>query len=134
MKKEKIIGFNVCTDTENNIVKNVYKDYINNNQIVIASINPEIIINNYKNKYFIDEINSFEYQIPDGIGIVYASQKQNGNINKRITGIDLMQKLCEKSVYYNLKIFLYGAKPGIAEKAKDELKKTYQNINIVRCL
>lgn len=134
MNKEKILGFKVCASNEENLINNIYKDYQNNEQVVIASVNPEIIITNYKNKNFIDKINSQKYQIPDGIGIIYASKKLNGNIKHRITGIDLMQKLCEKAPEYNAKIFLYGGKDDISEKAKIELEKKYKNINIVRCM
>ena len=131
MNKEKILGFNVCTDNDETLLNNIFQDYINNEQVVVASINPEIIIKNYKNTYFTASINSQKYQIPDGIGIVYSSKINNGNIKQRITGIDLMQKICDKSRNYNSKIFLYGAKEGIAEKAKVELEKLYPNVNIV---
>ena len=131
MNKEKILGFNVCTNSSETILKNIFKDYMNKNKVVIASLNPEIIIKNYKDKEFIKKINSQKYQIPDGIGIVYASKKQNGKVKKRIAGIDLMQSICAKSVSYNAKIFLYGAKAGVAEKAKQELENTYNNIKIV---
>lgn len=132
MNKEKILGFYVCTNNEENLINSIFEDYKNNEQIVIASINPEIVTRNYKNLSFMKEINSVKYQIPDGIGIVYASKKLNGNIKQRITGIDLMQKLCQNAPQYNAKIFLYGGKDNIAEKAKIELEKSYTGINIVR--
>lgn len=134
MSKEKILGFYVCTDNDETLINNIFQDYINNKQVVIASINPEIIVKNYKNPYFIKNINSQKYQIPDGIGIVYSSKIHNGNVKQRITGIDLMQKLCDKSRNYNSKIFLYGAKEKIAEEAKIELEKIYAGVNIVRSM
>ena len=39
--------------------------------------------------------------------------------------------ICEESVKYNSKIFLYGSKAGVTEKAKQELEKLYPNISIV---
>lgn len=132
MNKEKILGFFVCTDNDETLINNIFQDYTNNEQIVVASINPEIIVKNYKNPKFVENINSQKYQIPDGIGIVYSSKVNGGKIKQRITGIDLMQKLCDKSRNYNSKIFLYGSKEGIAEKAKIELEKIYPNVNIVR--
>ena len=48
MNKEKILGFNVCTDSDETLLNNIFQDYINNEQVVVASINPEIIIKNYK--------------------------------------------------------------------------------------
>ena len=49
MNKEKILGFNVCTGNDETLLNNIFQDYINNEQVVVASINPEIIIKKYKN-------------------------------------------------------------------------------------
>ena len=131
MNKENILGFNVCNTNYEEVVDSVYKDFKNGNSNFIVNINPEIIMTNYKNQELIDIFNNEKYQIPDGIGIVYASKITKGNIKQRITGIDLMNELCKSSVKYDSKIFLYGAKEGIAKKAKEELEKKIDDINIV---
>ena len=67
MSKENILGFNVCNKREEQIISEIFEDYNKNIQNFIVNINPEIIINNYKDKKLIDELNSQKYQIPDGI-------------------------------------------------------------------
>ena len=131
MKKEKILGFNISNINFDELINLIFSDFNNNISNFIVNINPEIIINNYKNKEIINILNQENYQIPDGIGIVYASKIKKGNIKKRITGIDLMENICKKSVNYDSKIFLYGGKEDIAKKAKIELEKKYPGINIV---
>ena len=131
MNKEKILEFDVCNDSETQILKNVFEDYNRNIQNFIVNINPEIVINNYKNENFVKELNSQKYQIPDGIGIVYASKIKKGNIKTRITGIDFMEKICQESIKHSAKIFLYGSKPGVADKAATELENKFQGIKIV---
>ncbi len=131
MKKEKILGFNVCSIDEKELVNRIFLDYQNNEQSFIVNINPEIAVTNYNNKEFKETLNKQKYQIPDGTGIVWASKKNKGNIKQRITGIDLMIDICEKSQGYNARIFLYGSKPGIATLAKENLKNKFPKINIV---
>ena len=131
MDKEQILEFNVCKLNPKKLIENIFEDYKKNEQLFIVNINPEIVVKNYKNEEFKEILNKQKYQIPDGIGIVWASKKQKGNIKNRIAGIDLMQELCKKSQEYSSKIFLYGGKPEIAEKAKEELEKEYPNINII---
>ena len=131
MNKEKILGFNISNIKFDELINLIFNDFNNNISNFIVNINPEIIMNYYKNEEMINIFNKENYQIPDGIGIVYASKIKKGNIKDRITGIDLMEKLCEKSINYNSKIFLYGGKENIAEKAKTELEKKYSGINIV---
>ena len=131
MNKEKILGFDVCTDKEEEILNNIFIDYLNNEQLFIVNINPEIAVTNFKNNELKDVFNREKYQIPDGSGIVWASKKQKGNVRERIAGIDFMLKICDKSQEYKSKIYLYGSNKGIAGKAKTELEKLYPDINIV---
>lgn len=131
MEKEKILGFDVCAYDENQMIEKVFADYKNNEQLFIVNINPEIVVTNYENTDLKEEFNKQKYQIPDGSGIVWASKKNNGKIKKRVTGIDLMTKICKTSQQYSAKIYLYGAKKEVIEKAKEELINTYPEINIV---
>ena len=131
MDKENILGFDICNTNYEELTNSLFNDFNNNISNFIVNINPEIIINNYKNEKQKEIFNKERYQIPDGIGIVYASKLKKGAITQRITGIDLMCNICKDSVKYDSKIFLYGAKQTVAENAKTELKKAYNGINIV---
>ena len=131
MDKENILGFDICTLDLDNLIKKIFFDFENNICNFIININPEIITKNYKNKALINCFNEQKYQIPDGIGIVIASKINHGKLKERIAGIDLMNSICQESVKHDSKIFLYGAKNDISQKAKKELENTYAGINIV---
>ena len=128
MIKEKILGFDVCTYNQEELLENIFKDYKNSNQLFIVNINPEIVMRNYKNDETKKIFNSQKYQIPDGFGIVWASKRRKGNIKERIAGIDLMLKICEKSQEYSSNIYLFGSEQEIVQKAKTELEKLYPKI------
>ena len=131
MNKEKILGFDVTTYKESELIEKIFEDYTKNEQLFIVNVNPEIAVANYKNEDMKSILNQQKYQIPDGSGIVWASKKKKGSIKERITGIDLMLKICEKSQEYQSKIYLYGGAEQIAEKAKKELEEKYPKINII---
>ena len=57
MNKEKILGFDVCTYNQEELLKNIFKDYKENEQLFIVNINPEIAVTNYKNSEFKKEFN-----------------------------------------------------------------------------
>ena len=130
MKKEKILGYDICNEESNEILKEIFNDFNKATQNFIVNINPEIAVKNYKNDYFRKEFNSQKYQIPDGIGIVLASKIKKGNIKERVTGIDFMGEICKESIKNSGKIFLYGAKKDVVEKAAVELQNKYPGIVI----
>jgi N-acetylglucosaminyldiphosphoundecaprenol N-acetyl-beta-D-mannosaminyltransferase len=126
----------------------------------IATPNPEMLLEARKNPKFLEVLNSSSLNVPDGIGILWAAKyleitKNNKSktlkaikwifslisvllypkyikdiLKERVSGIDLMEKICQKSTQENLKIFLLGAKEGVAEKTKEMLLKKYSDIQI----
>ena len=130
MEKEKILGYDICNESSSKILKEIFKDFNLGIQNFIVNINPEIAVKNYKNNYFRNQFNSQKFQIPDGIGIVLASKLKKGNIKERVTGIDFMGEICKESVKNSGKIFLYGAKEDVVEKAAEELKNKYPGLVI----
>ncbi len=131
--KETILGFNVLNTDYDNLINNIFTDMNNNKQNFLVNINPMIILNFYKNKKYIKIFNDEKYQIPDGVGIVFASKFRKNIIKNRITGIDLMEKICEESAKQSKTIFLCGAKPNVAAKTQKKLENKYKKIKIVGC-
>lgn len=129
--KEKILGIDVCVDSYDGIITKILEDIEEKRKSLIVAINPEKIMKAQKDNDLRTLLNSATYQIPDGVGVILASKLKRGEIRNRITGIDMMLKLCEAARDHHKKVFLYGAKPGVAEKAKQELEVMYPGINIV---
>lgn len=125
---EKILGFNVSTLDQKNVIKKIFAQ---GEQKFIVNINPFIILDHRKDSDKKEIFNQEEIQIPDGEGIVLVSNLRGGNIKKRIAGIDLMTDIVKESAKHNMSIFLYGAKEGVADRAKDNLLKKYPKVNIV---
>ena len=62
-------------------------------------------------------INNSTFQIADGVGILLASKLKKGNINSRVTGVDMMARLLKFAADDKHPIYLYGAKKEVVEKA-----------------
>lgn len=127
--KEKILGFDVSTASEKEIVSSLFQNL--DQKLFVVNINPFIILDHYKRKEQQKIFNEQLVQIPDGEGIVLLSKLRGGHIKKRIAGIDLMLAVCQKSCEKQNKIFLYGAKDGVALKTQKALEKKCPKINIV---
>lgn len=130
-KNGKILGFNVSNKDIKQIINKIDKDIHDKKQNVIYNINPLIVINFYKNKKIVSKFNEQKFNIPDGIGTVMAAKMKDIEVNQRITGVDLAYELCNLANKKKYKVYLYGAKEGLANKAAANLKKKYKNIKIV---
>lgn len=97
----------------------------------IATPNPEMVMEAEKNTHLRNILQKTAINIPDGIGIIWASHLEKQALKERVTGIDLMKKICDKSREKQYKIFLLGAQPGIAEMAQSYLENSYPGIQIV---
>ncbi len=95
----------------------------------IFTPNSEIIYNAYKNEEFKKVINSADLRTADGIGVVYASGIVGNKIKERAAGYDISREILRTSNGNTL--YLFGAAPGIAEKAKTAIEKEYKNITVV---
>ncbi len=66
--------------------------------------------------------------IPDGIGLVIASKIIKNPLKERVTGIDLMENILNYCNENNKSIFILGGKPGVADRAVENIVKKYPNI------
>ena len=62
---------------------------------------------------------------PDGSGTVWGIKQLTGRDVDRVTGIDLMQEVCQQSNSSGWNVFLFGGKPGIADEASRRLEEDY---------
>ena len=62
-------------------------------------------------------INRADLVTPDSIGILWACRRRGIAIPERVSGVDLVGRLAEVSAQTGLRLYLLGAKPGVAEEA-----------------
>jgi len=125
-----ILGIPVDKITEKELLEKII-NFINEKRFhLIVTINSENATKALENKIFLDVIKNADLVIPDGIGIIFASKILGDKLPERIPGIDLSYKLLEISNEKGYKIVLIGGKEGVAEGAKENLKKIFPNLNI----
>jgi len=130
----RILGFKVCSLSEEEIIKKLDGEISQGKQNIIFNINPLIVANFYKDYKIVEEFNKEKYNIPDGIGTVFALKMKDGDVTQRIAGVDLVDNIVAMAEKRKYKIYLYGSKDGVAVKAKEELEKKYPKIKIVGTL
>lgn len=97
---------------------------------MIFTPNSELVMTAQEDSEFMEILNQGDLVIPDGIGIILASKIHHLDLNERIAGIDLMTKMLEYGNRCNHSMYILGGKPGVAEKAAENIKNKYANIKI----
>ncbi|WP_334302865.1 WecB/TagA/CpsF family glycosyltransferase [Tepidibacter aestuarii] len=95
---------------------------------VIVTPNSEIVMMAKDDEKFLNIIKEADLVIPDGIGLVIASKIIKNPLTERVTGIDLMENILNYCNENNKSIFILGGKPGVADKAVENIVKKYPNI------
>lgn len=130
MKKERVLGILVNTQNYDELMEDIFARIERQEKSLVVAINPEKIMKAKHNPDLRRLLNEAEIQIPDGIGVILASKLQKGDIHSRVTGVDMMLRLCEEAAKHGKSVFLYGAKPGVADEAAAKLTELYPGIRI----
>jgi N-acetylglucosaminyldiphosphoundecaprenol N-acetyl-beta-D-mannosaminyltransferase len=129
--KEKYLDVNVSPYNYEEIISILLNNIKQQKKSFIVAINPEKIMKAQEDPELKKLLNAADFQIPDGIGVVLASKLKGGKIRQRVTGIDMMLRLCQAAAENSKNVFLYGGKPGVADEAKIELEKMFPGLKIV---
>jgi len=96
----------------------------------VVTPNPEILSDALKNDELKGAIESASLSCADGIGVVYASKILKKPLKERVSGFDLTCRLMEPIAQRGNKLFLFGAKEGVAIEAASRLKADYPALDI----
>lgn len=97
----------------------------------VITVNPEYLYQGQKRQELLDLANSADLLTADGIGIVWACKVAGQPVPERVTGIDLMQRLCARGETEGWRVFLLGSTPGVADAAAEKLTQQHPGLTIV---
>lgn len=75
-------------------------------------------------------LNNAALVVPDGIGVIYASRILGAPVRARVPGVELGEKLAALCAEKGYRLYLLGAKPGIAETAARKLCAKYPGLTV----
>lgn len=96
----------------------------------VVTPNPEFILTAKKNEAFRRVLNQADLTIPDGIGVIYAAKLLGTPLKSKVPGIEFAQRLMGELAQNGRKLYLLGAKPGVAEQAAENLQQRYPGLCI----
>lgn len=98
--------------------------------LLIMGPNAQLVTLAARNRRFADALRSADLSVPDGISVVLASRLLGQPVIERISGGELMERLCIEAARNNLSVFFLGGLPGAAEKTARKFQSNYPGFQI----
>ena len=117
-------------DDEKEVLALLSKDIDSGRSIELFFLNAHCFNLAQKDREYFDILNSCDYLLNDGIGIKIASKIEKLVLKKNLNGTDFIPEIAEMAAKKGYKIFLLGAKDGIAEEAAVKLKEKFEGLQI----
>lgn len=96
----------------------------------VATPNPEIVEICREDPEAREAVNGADLVLADGIGVIYGAKLLGTPLKGRVTGIGFAQGLMERMAGNGRSLYLLGAKPGVAERAAENLARQYPGLQI----
>lgn len=131
MNKLSIMGVRIDNKSMDETMDMVKKKIADNEQYIIYTPNTEIVMMCHKDDEFMELLNKSDINIPDGVGLIYASKIKKHPLKEKVAGFDLSVNLLKLADKQGLKLYVVGGKPGVAEAAMNKVHEKYPSIKIM---
>jgi N-acetylglucosaminyldiphosphoundecaprenol N-acetyl-beta-D-mannosaminyltransferase len=133
VKHKPLLGVNISLVNNKTVISEIEKLLKEKSQVFITTPNPEHLMQAQNFGDFKDVLNSASLAVPDGVGLVWALKQRYPEIAQeleRVTGVDLMLKICNLAAQKEMNVGLLGGRNGVAKKAAEALKRTIPEIKV----
>lgn len=97
---------------------------------IVATVDSYGLVLAQENSELLEIYKSAALATADSSGVIWALGRKGVDV-QRVSGVDLVEQLCQLSSIKGYRVFLLGAEPGVAELAAERLKLMHPGCNIV---
>ncbi|MDR7494698.1 MAG: WecB/TagA/CpsF family glycosyltransferase [Armatimonadota bacterium] len=98
---------------------------------LVFNVNVDICMQARLDSELASILRSADLILVDGTPMMWAARLLGTPLPERVSGSDFLPKFCRVAARSGYRIFLLGAGPGVAERAKRALEGLYPDLNIV---
>jgi N-acetylglucosaminyldiphosphoundecaprenol N-acetyl-beta-D-mannosaminyltransferase len=68
---------------------------------------------------------------PDSVGVLWAAKRRGMPLPERVSGVEIVARLCALSPERGYRLYFFGAAPGVAEQAAERMRARHPGAQIV---
>lgn len=131
LRRINIMGVSFLNTVMEDAIERIKLRVKNKEKTNIYYINADTLNKCYSKRSLRNILNKTPFIFPDGSGIKMACKVMRRPLKENLNGTDMFPHICAMAQKEDYKLFLYGAKEGIAKKMKEKLMEQYPTLNIV---
>lgn len=128
-----VLGVPVATVSEAEVLAFVRDRIERGEPAQIVTVNAEFVMMARRDREFGAVVRSAELPTPDGAGVVWAMRRGGARQDRRVGGSDLIWSISEQAARMGHRVFLLGAREGIAREAGQVLVTRFPGLQIAGC-
>lgn len=127
----KICNVKIDNVSFQDVIQRISELVSSNNNSFIITPNIDHIVRLQRDGFFKETYDNASLVLADGMPLLWASKFLGTPLKEKISGSDLLPKLCEVSADKGWKVFFLGGREGAANKAAEVLKNRFFGLKIV---
>ena len=94
----------------------------------VVTPNPEIVMACWQDPAALNAVQHADLVLPDGIGVIYGAKILGTPLKSKVPGIDFASALLKRMAKDHGRVYLLGAKPGVAQTAGEKMEAQYPGL------
>lgn len=96
----------------------------------IVTLGTEMVVHAQRDRKYREVVNDSALSLCDTIGLLAVARSRGADLHDRVTGVELVERLCSRAAKEGLSVYLFGGAPGVAETAAQTLRQRYPGLQI----
>lgn len=96
----------------------------------VVTLGTEMVVHAQRDAKYREVVNACALSLCDTVGLLAVARSRGANLHERVTGVELIDHLCARAANEGISVFLFGAAPGVADRAATELQRRYPGLRI----
>ena len=131
MEKQPLLNTYVSNVDMNDTIYAIEEMIEKKEKSYIVAINVDVVMKIENDEYLKKVTDHADMVLVDGKPLVWIAKWHHHPVKAKVSGSDLVPKLCEVAAKKGYTIFILGGKEGIADKAKQNLERDLPGIHVV---
>lgn len=123
-----ILGIKINSTSTSSVLNLIIVRLERGEKTFVVTPNPEFLVSAKQNLWFRKILDSATLAIPDGIGLIWAGKILGRPFAERVSGADLMERLCQEASRRKWRVYFFGGEGEVANKTLGVLKKQYPGL------